>query len=127
MTTTCSRLEDCKRPTNRNPREASLTFCLNSVTCGLYVNIILGDYLRTILNLNDNPVDSDWKLDPRSAFTSVFDPEGTPKGIGNQVSAEFNFIYRWHCATSNRDEAWINEFMSKIYGKDVDISEFPSG
>ncbi|GME25196.1 Psi-producing oxygenase A [Neofusicoccum parvum] len=92
------------------------------VTCGLYVNIILGDYLRTILNLNDNPVDSDWKLDPRSAFTSVFDPEGTPKGIGNQVSAEFNFIYRWHCATSNRDEAWINEFMSKIYGKDVDIS-----
>lgn len=92
------------------------------ITCGLYVNIILGDYLRTILNLNDNPTDSDWRLDPREAFSNVFDSEGTPKGVGNQVSAEFNFIYRWHCATSNRDEAWINEFMGKIYGKDVDIS-----
>ncbi|KAK7739055.1 hypothetical protein SLS53_005953 [Cytospora paraplurivora] len=92
------------------------------ITCGLYVNIILGDYLHTILNLNDNSVDSDWSLDPREAFTNVFDPEGTPKGIGNQVSAEFNFIYRWHCATSDRDEAWLNDFMSKIYGKDVDVS-----
>ncbi|KUI64277.1 Psi-producing oxygenase A [Cytospora mali] len=92
------------------------------ITCGLYVNIILGDYLRTILNLNDNSFDSDWRLDPREAFANVFDTEGTPKGIGNQVSAEFNFIYRWHCATSNRDEAWVNNFMSKIYGKDVDVS-----
>ncbi|EKG17339.1 Cytochrome P450 [Macrophomina phaseolina MS6] len=93
------------------------------VTCGLYVNIILGDYLRTILNLNDNPIDSNWRLDPREAFSNVFDSEGTPKGVGNQVSAEFNFVYRWHCATSNRDEAWINDFMGKIYGKDVDISK----
>lgn len=92
------------------------------ITCGLYVNIILGDYLRTILNLNDNSFNSDWRLDPREAFTNVFDPEGTPRGIGNQVSAEFNFIYRWHCATSSRDEAWVNEFMSKIYGKHVDVS-----
>lgn len=66
-----------------------------SVTCGLYVNIILGDYLRTILNLNDNPVASDWKLDPRENFSNVFDPDGTPRGLGNQVSAEFNFVYRW--------------------------------
>jgi len=63
------------------------------------VNIILGDYLRTILNLNDNPVASDWKLDPRETFTSVFDSEGTPKGLGNQVSAEFNFVYRWRKIT----------------------------
>lgn len=63
------------------------------------MNIILGDYLRTILNLNDNPVASDWKLDPRETFTSVFDSEGTPKGLGNQVSAEFNFVYRWRKIT----------------------------
>lgn len=63
------------------------------------MNIILGDYLRTILNLNDNPVASDWKLDPRETFTNVFDSEGTPKGLGNQVSAEFNFVYRWRKIT----------------------------
>ncbi|CAN8096303.1 unnamed protein product [Discula destructiva] len=93
------------------------------ITCGLYVNIVLGDYLRTILNLNDNSVNSDWRLDPRGAFNSVFDSEGTPRGIGNQVSAEFNFIYRWHSCTSTRDEAWVNDFMAKIYGKDVDVSK----
>lgn len=78
----------------------------------------------TILNLNDNPVNSDWTLDPRGNFSNVFDSQGTPRGIGNQVSAEFNFIYRWHSATSTRDEAWVNDFMAKIYGKDVDVSKF---
>ncbi|OJD36254.1 fatty acid oxygenase [Diplodia corticola] len=92
------------------------------ITCGLYVNVILNDYLRTILNLNDTDVESNWRLDPREAFSNVFDSEGTPKGVGNQVSAEFNFIYRWHSATSNRDEAWLNDFMAKIYGKDMDFS-----
>ena len=33
------------------------------ITCGLYLNIILKDYSRTILNLNRT--DSDFSLDPR--------------------------------------------------------------
>ncbi|KAI1880063.1 hypothetical protein JX265_001684 [Neoarthrinium moseri] len=89
------------------------------VTCGLYVNIILNDYLRTILNLNDNTYGSDWRLDPREAFESIFDSQGTPRGIGNQVSAEFNFVYRWHAAVSDRDEVWLQEFITKIFGSDV--------
>ncbi|KAL5001260.1 heme peroxidase [Aspergillus recurvatus] len=91
------------------------------VTCGLYVSIILNDYLRTILNLNDNPTNSDWKLDPRKA-PSVFDSEGLPRGIGNQVSAEFNMIYRWHAMTSNEDEKWLNELSSRAFGGKVDPS-----
>ncbi|KAL4992319.1 heme peroxidase [Aspergillus falconensis] len=91
------------------------------VTCGLYVSIILNDYLRTILNLNDNPTNSDWKLDPRKA-PSVFDSEGLPRGIGNQVSAEFNMIYRWHAMTSNEDEKWLNELSNKVFGSKVDPS-----
>jgi len=96
--------------------------CHFSITCGLYVNIILGDYLRTILNLNRDNSGSDWKLDPREDFP-VFDHEGSPRGIGNQVSAEFNMIYRWHSATSNSDEAWANAFFKDIFGKDTDIGE----
>ncbi|GME49944.1 Fatty acid oxygenase [Neofusicoccum parvum] len=85
------------------------------ITCGLYVNIILGDYLRTILNLNSNPVNSNWTLDPRKAFEGehIFDQKGIPMGMGNQVSAEFNFVYRWHCAVSNRDQKWMEEFIPK--------------
>lgn len=48
-----------------------------------------------------------------------FSPEGTPKGIGNQVSMEFNLIYRWHATISSKNEAWCNDFFEKILeGKD---------
>ncbi|PKK42132.1 hypothetical protein CI102_14625 [Trichoderma harzianum] len=95
------------------------------ITCGLYVNVILNDYLRTILNLNRNPVNSDWKLDPREDFDNVFDMEGTPRGIGNQVSIEFNMIYRWHSAISAQDEKWTNDLFHKIFGADVNIDDLP--
>lgn len=90
------------------------------------MNIILGDYLRTILNLNANPFDSDWQLDPRKAFSSVFDSEGTPRGVGNQVSAEFNFVYRWHATVSDHDEEWLNGFVRQIFGENVDIGALQS-
>jgi hypothetical protein len=93
------------------------------ITCGLYVNVILDDYLRTILNLNRNPVNSDWKLDPREDFDNVFDMEGAPRGIGNQVSIEFNMIYRWHSAISAEDEKWTNDLFHKIFGPDVNIDD----
>ncbi|GFF88042.1 psi-producing oxygenase A [Aspergillus udagawae] len=91
------------------------------ITCGLYVNIILNDYLRTILNLNENPTESDWTLDPRKSL-EVFDKGGVPRGVGNQVSAEFNMIYRWHAAISNQDEAWANRLCHRIFGPEVDGS-----
>ncbi|KAG9254518.1 heme peroxidase family protein [Emericellopsis atlantica] len=90
------------------------------ITCGLYVNVIIGDYLRTILNLNRNPVHSDWKLDPREDFNDIFDQEGVPKGIGNQVSVEFNMIYRWHSAISAEDERWTEDAFKRLFGPDVD-------
>jgi hypothetical protein len=62
------------------------------ITCGLYINIVLRDYVRVILNLNRT--ETAWTLDPRTDEFNPFDKEGTPKGIGNQVSMEFNLIYR---------------------------------
>ncbi|EAW25699.1 peroxidase/cytochrome P450 family protein [Aspergillus fischeri NRRL 181] len=91
------------------------------ITCGLYVNIILNDYLRTILNLNENLTQSDWTLDPRKSL-EVFDKGGVPRGVGNQVSVEFNMIYRWHAAISNQDEAWANSLCQRIFGPEVDGS-----
>ncbi len=39
--------------------------------------------------------------------------------MGNQVSVEFNLIYRWHSAISQRDEKWtIEEFERILDGKD---------
>ncbi|RDW90314.1 peroxidase/cytochrome P450 family protein [Aspergillus mulundensis] len=98
------------------------------ITCALYVSIILNDYLRTILNLNDNAANprSDWRLDPRKAL-NVFDGEGLPRGVGNQISAEFNMIYRWHATTSVADEEWLNELSSQIFGSKIDVSRLSVG
>jgi hypothetical protein len=83
------------------------------ITCGLYVNIILNDYVRTILNLNRT--ESTWTLDPRKNFSDVFDSAGVPSGVGNQVSVEFNLVYRWHSAISKKDEAWTNELYQSMF------------
>lgn len=78
------------------------------ITCGLYVNIILIDYVRTILNLNRT--DDNWQLNPRA------DMENVPIGVGNQVSAEFNLVYRWHSTVSDKDEKWTQDIWDKMFG-----------
>jgi hypothetical protein len=78
------------------------------ITCGLYINIILVDYVRTILNLNRT--DSNWQLNPRAIIK-----DGPPLGVGNQVSAEFNLVYRWHSAVSDRDEKWTEDLWAEMF------------
>ncbi len=83
------------------------------------MNIILHDYVRVILNLNRS--ETTWNLDPRQDSFNVFDPQGTPKGIGNQVSIEFNLIYRWHATISDKNEKWMHGFFDKVFpGMDPD-------
>ncbi|OTA83095.1 hypothetical protein M434DRAFT_16794 [Hypoxylon sp. CO27-5] len=80
---------------------------------GLYINICLHDYLRAITNTHHSK--SDWTLDPRVAINKQFDGEGAPRGVGNQVSVEFNLLYRFHSCISKRDERWINGFFLKLF------------
>lgn len=89
------------------------------VTCGLYINIILIDYVRTILNLNRT--DSKWQLNPRKVIK-----DGPELGTGNQVSAEFNLVYRWHATVSKRDEKWTDDLWKELFpGRDAkDVHEY---
>ena len=49
--------------------------------------------------------------------------DGTPSGVGNQVSAEFNLAYRWHSAISEKDEKWTENLYRELFGKDAaDVS-----
>ena len=84
------------------------------ITCGLYINCILKDYVRVILNLHRT--DSVWDLDPRTQEGKTLFGAGAAEGVGNQVSAEFNLVYRWHAAVSERDEKWTDEAMKDILG-----------
>ena len=91
------------------------------ITCGLYVNCILKDYVRTILNLNRT--DSQWDLDPRIVEKKTTLVDAAAEGVGNQVSAEFNLVYRWHAAISERDDKWTQEEYKRLFpGKNpVDV------
>lgn len=93
------------------------------VTCGLYINIILKDYVRTILNVNRTH--SVWSLDPRSQM------DGAAEATGNQVSAEFNLVYRWHSCISERDTKWTENMYEELFpGKNsdqVNLQDFVQG
>ncbi|KAL7621367.1 hypothetical protein AAE478_008688 [Parahypoxylon ruwenzoriense] len=89
------------------------------ITGGLYINISLYDYIRAITNTHHSK--SDWTLDPRVQIDKQFDGGGAPRGVGNQVSVEFNLLYRFHSCISKRDERWINDFFLKLFpGRNVD-------
>ncbi|PLB52792.1 heme peroxidase [Aspergillus steynii IBT 23096] len=95
------------------------------ITCGLYINITLYDYLRTIVNLNR--VNSTWCLDPRAQMEGA---GTTPSGLGNQCSVEFNLAYRWHSAISANDEKWTEEIYEDLMGKpaeEVSVQELLMG
>ena len=82
------------------------------ITAGLYINIVMNDYVRTILGMNR--VDSPWNLDPRSDYGKGFFGDKIPEASGNQVSAEFSLVYRWHACVSQRDEKWTDGLLKKI-------------
>ncbi|KAJ5694926.1 hypothetical protein N7455_002172 [Penicillium solitum] len=90
------------------------------ITCGLYINITLYDYLRTIVNLNRT--NSTWCLDPRAQVEKA---GATPSGLGNQCSVEFNLAYRWHSAISQGDEKWIEQIYHDLMGKPAEEVTMP--
>lgn len=97
------------------------------ITTGLYINIIMRDYVRTILNLNR--VDSAWNLDPRSDEGKAIFGHKIPEATGNSVSAEFNLVYRWHSCVSERDDEWTKDVYHKLFGEaeHTDMGAFLSG
>ncbi|KAF4123830.1 hypothetical protein GMORB2_5546 [Geosmithia morbida] len=83
------------------------------IVCGMYVSISLGDYLRAIMNLH--PTTTEWSLDPRVEIGKNDGNEPVERGVGNQVSAEFNLLYRFHSCISRKDERWINDFFLELF------------
>ena len=95
----------------------------------MYVNISLHDYIRGITNVNHS--NSSWTLDPRIEVTATANTPAVERGCGNMVSAEFNLLYRFHSAISQRDDKWTGDFFRSIYGdkdpQDIGLMEFYQG
>jgi len=99
------------------------------ITGGLYVNIVLKDYVRTILSLNRTT--STWDLDPRVAGPKTLFHTPAAEAVGNSVSAEFNLIYRWHSAISEKDDKWTQEEYERLFPgknpKEMSLRELVEG
>ena len=52
--------------------------------------------------------DTTFTLDPR---VDIPKQENVSRGLGNQVTVEFNLLYRFHCAISLNDEKYLESFM----------------
>jgi hypothetical protein len=60
----------------------------------------------------------------------AFNKDGTPRGLGNQVSVEFNFAYRWHSAIGREDENWTHDMYQSIFnkpGEEISLEELTTG
>ncbi|KAF0386431.1 linoleate diol synthase [Gigaspora margarita] len=86
------------------------------INCGYYLKIILRDYLSAILGLDRTP--SNWFLDPTKPYGSSLLSGPLPTGTGNQISIEFNYIYRWHPTISEADAEWIDNEFKRILKTD---------
>lgn len=106
------------------------------------MNITLLDYLRTIVNLNRS--NTTWTLDPRVEMgKEVMGEASAPRGIGNQVSCEFNLVspnarynlepkltlhfqvYRWHSSISKKQEKWTHGLYKELFGKEPEEVSLP--
>ncbi|WEW59149.1 hypothetical protein PRK78_004618 [Emydomyces testavorans] len=93
------------------------------VTCGLYINITLYDYVRTIINLTRS--NTTWCLDPRVNMRKSSAPEAAASGVGNQCSIEFNLAYRWHSCIGQQDEKWTEDIYRELFGKSAENVTMP--
>ncbi|KAF4445770.1 heme peroxidase [Fusarium austroafricanum] len=83
------------------------------ITCGMYIQISIHDYLRALMGFHN--FDTNFTLDPRIEMKNH---KNVSRGLGNQVTVEFNLLYRFHCAISMKDERYAEAFMKELFEKD---------
>lgn len=73
------------------------------INLGCYMNLIVHDYIRTILGL---PSDSPFILDP-----ALVPPAHNPIN-GNQAALSFGYVYRWHSTIGKEDTPLLEKLIS---------------
>ncbi|KAM5363819.1 hypothetical protein ACJZ2D_011795 [Fusarium nematophilum] len=90
------------------------------ITCGMYIQISIHDYLRALMGFHN--YNTNFTLDPR---LNMAEHKNVSRGLGNQVTVEFNLLYRFHCAISLKDESYAEDFMTEYFKKEGDKSWNP--
>jgi hypothetical protein len=90
----------------------------------------LNDYVGTLVGIPE--LNTAWFLDPYvGGGTEPLAGQATPIATGNQVSCEFNLVYRFHMIISDRDDKWTQALMKRLFpDKDpstMTLDEFTAG
>ena len=96
---------------------------VTSITCGLYINISVHDYLRVLMRRH--ATNTSWTLDPRLEMSTILKKDTISRGYGNQVTVEFNVMYRFHSPLSRRDAGWSKRFIQWQIKKAEDEGKMP--
>ncbi|KAF8595652.1 heme peroxidase, partial [Ceratobasidium sp. AG-I] len=97
------------------------------INCGSFMSVIMGDYVAGFLGLGRDGIT--WSMQP---FDPITTDNGFPvsRGQGNQVSVEFNLLYRWHAVSSEKDQEWTEGLFNELFvGKpfdEIEIEDFKS-
>jgi hypothetical protein len=91
-------------------RDEDLFQTARQVTCELYRNIILNDYSRTILNLQQT--DPGCSAKSHSDLQDIFVQSDKTAASENQISAEFDLLSGWLSTVSTRDEESLKHHES---------------
>ncbi|GJJ14559.1 hypothetical protein Clacol_008824 [Clathrus columnatus] len=105
-------------PAKRALQDEEIFQTARLVNCGHFMAMIFGDYVAGFLGLGRDG--NSWSMNP---FDPIKTEQGVPvsRGEGNQCSAEFNLLYRWHATTSQKDVQWTeNLFQSVFPNKPID-------
>jgi heme peroxidase len=89
------------------------------ITCGMYIQISVHDYLRALMGFHN--WDTNFTLEPRMEMKN---DKAVTRGLGNQVTVEFNLLYRFHCAISMRDEDYTLKLIRETYNPKGQIPNF---
>ncbi|KAK1777626.1 heme peroxidase-domain-containing protein [Copromyces sp. CBS 386.78] len=82
------------------------------ITCGIYIQVSIHDYLRALMGFHQ--YDTNFTLDPRVNQSKA---KEVSRGLGNQVTVEFNLLYRFHCAISLGDEDYLEKYLEEEFAK----------
>ncbi|KAK0466057.1 heme peroxidase [Desarmillaria tabescens] len=99
-------------PKQRAQQDEEIFQTARHVNCGHFISAIFGDYVAGFLGLPREG--NSWSMNPFDPITTK-KGEKVPRGEGNQVSVEFNLLYRWHATIAKEDIKWTEDQFSTLF------------
>ncbi|KAK8001666.1 hypothetical protein PG991_013888 [Apiospora marii] len=125
---TIKRLEIESNSLTAAERDEALYQMARRITCRLYINIILNDYLRTFLGINRT--DKKWTMEPKSlSRLCISQNNNTARSVlcdTHEAAMDLTFESWWKSAISEKDNSYMSRQQSSTFkagSSDIEIAQ----